>query len=121
MIGKNDCSVELEKWLEDENFKERNKGKGVIIKRWAPQVEILSHPSSGGFSSHYGWNSTMEAISAGVPMITWPMFAEQFFNEKLIVQVLKIGVRIGVEVVVDPMETQKSESFREERGCEESY
>jgi UDP-glucosyl transferase 73C len=49
----------------------------------------------------------MEAISGGVPMITWPMFAEQFFNEKLMVQVLKIGVRIGVKVVVDPMDTFK--------------
>ncbi|KAK2373576.1 UDP-glycosyltransferase 73C3 [Trifolium repens] len=109
VIGKNDCSVELEKWLKEENFEERNKGRGVIIKGWAPQVEILSHPSTGGFLSHCGWNSTMEAISCGVPMITWPMFAEQFFNEKLIVQVLKIGVRIGVEVVVDPMDTFKGE------------
>jgi UDP-glucosyl transferase 73C len=109
VIGKNDCSVELEKWLKEENFEERNKGRGVIIKGWAPQIEILSHPSTGGFLSHCGWNSTMEAISCGVPMITWPMFAEQFFNEKLIVQVLKIGVRIGVEVVVDPMDTFKGE------------
>ena len=31
-------------------------------------------------------------------MITWPIFAEQFYNEKFIVQVLKIGVKIGVEV-----------------------
>ncbi|MCI75433.1 UDP-glycosyltransferase 73D1-like, partial [Trifolium medium] len=42
-------------------------------------------------------------------MITWPLFAEQFLNEKLIVQVLKIGVRIGVEVGVDPMDTFKGE------------
>lgn len=40
----------------------------------------------------------MEGVCAGVPMITWPMFAEQFYNEKLIVQVLKIGVRVGVDV-----------------------
>ncbi|AES81940.1 putative flavonol 7-O-beta-glucosyltransferase [Medicago truncatula] len=109
VIGKNDCSIELEKWLKEENFEERTKGKGVIVKGWAPQVEILSHPSTGGFLSHCGWNSTMEAISSGVPMITWPMFAEQFFNEKLIVQVLKIGVRIGVEAFVDPMEIYKGE------------
>ncbi|XP_061352618.1 UDP-glycosyltransferase 73C3-like [Gastrolobium bilobum] len=110
VIGKNDCSMELEKWLAEENFVERNKGRGVIIRGWAPQVQILSHPATGGFLSHCGWNSTLEAVSAGVPMITWPMFAEQFFNEKLIVQVLKIGVRIGDEAVVDNMETDKAEN-----------
>nr|UXY92010.1 UDP-glycosyltransferase UGT12 [Glycyrrhiza glabra] len=107
VIGKNDCSAKLEKWLEEENFEERNKGRGVVVRGWAPQVQILCHPSTGGFLSHCGWNSTLEAVSAGVPMITWPMFAEQFFNEKFIVQVLKIGVRIGVEGVVDPMEDEK--------------
>ncbi|KAJ1376399.1 UDP-glycosyltransferase family, conserved site [Sesbania bispinosa] len=111
VIRKNDCSAELEKWLKEENFEERNKGRGFIIRGWAPQVQILSHPATGGFLSHCGWNSTLETISAGVPMITWPMFAEQFFNEKLIVKVLKIGLRIGVEVVMDHMEAEKVEKM----------
>ncbi|KAJ1376400.1 UDP-glycosyltransferase family, conserved site [Sesbania bispinosa] len=109
VIGKKDCSDELEKWLKGENFEERNKGRGFIIRGWAPQVQILSHLATGGFLTHCGWNSTLEAVSAGVPMIAWPMFAEQFYNEKLIVQVLKIGVRIGVEAVVSQMETEKGE------------
>lgn len=83
-----------EEWL-PEGFEERTKGKGLIIRGWAPQVVILNHPAVGSFVTHCGWNSTLEGICAGVPMVTWPLFAEQFFNEKLVTQILKIGVSVG--------------------------
>nr|WGG89226.1 glycosyltransferase UGT36 [Helleborus thibetanus] len=81
-----------------EGLEERMKGKGLIIREWAPQVLILDHPAVGGFMTHCGWNSTLEGICAGLPLITWPMFAEQFINEKLLTQVLKIGVSVGNQV-----------------------
>ncbi|KAI3923167.1 hypothetical protein MKX01_028084 [Papaver californicum] len=87
-------SDEDEKFL-PEGFEERMEGKGLIIREWAPQVLILDHPAVGGFMTHCGWNSILEGIAAGVPMITWPMFAEQFYNEKLVTQVLKIGSQVG--------------------------
>lgn len=102
IIRELDISSELEKWLEDEKLEERiiRSRRGLIIRGWAPQVLILSHPSIGGFLTHCGWNSTLEGICAGVPMITWPMFSEQFYNEKFILNVVRIGVRIGAEATV---------------------
>lgn len=88
---------DLAKWMQQSGFEERIKDRGLVIKGWAPQVFILSHASIGGFLSHCGWNSTLEGITAGVPLLTWPLFAEQFLNEKLVVQILKAGLKIGVE------------------------
>ncbi|XP_022767227.1 UDP-glycosyltransferase 73C5-like [Durio zibethinus] len=99
---------EMEKWLAEDGFEERLKGRGLLIRGWAPQVLILSHPSIGGFLTHCGWNSTLEGISAGVPMLTWPMFADQFMNEKLLVQILKVGVRVGVAVSVQMGEEESA-------------
>ena len=92
----NEDEEEKEKWL-PKGFEKRNKMKGVIIRGWAPQVLILGHPAVGAFLTHCGWNSTVEAVSAGVPMITWPVHGEQFYNEKLISEVRGIGVEIGAE------------------------
>ncbi|XP_026426126.1 UDP-glucose flavonoid 3-O-glucosyltransferase 7-like [Papaver somniferum] len=76
-------------------FEERVKGRGLIIRDWAPQLLILDHQAVGGFMTHCGWNSLLESISAGVLMITWPMFTDQFYNEIFITQVIKIGTLLG--------------------------
>ncbi|CAN1278401.1 Scopoletin glucosyltransferase [Linum perenne] len=75
--------------------KKRMEGKGLIIRGWAPQVLILDHKATGGFMTHCGWNSMLESVAAGVPMVTWPLQSEQFINEKLVTDVLRIGVGVG--------------------------
>ncbi|KAK1309153.1 UDP-glycosyltransferase 73C6 [Acorus calamus] len=60
----------------------------LVIVGWAPQVAILSHKKVGGFVTHCGWNLTVEALCAGVAMVMWPRFAEQFMNERVVVEVL---------------------------------
>nr|BBK15462.1 UDP-glycosyltransferase [Polygala tenuifolia] len=89
-------SEEQEEWLPG-GFEERTEGRGLIIRGWAPQVSILEHQAIGAFMNHSGWNSVLESITAGVPMVTWPMVADNFVIEKLVTEILKIGVSVGVK------------------------
>ncbi|GAA0153168.1 transferase [Lithospermum erythrorhizon] len=81
--------------------------RGMIIKGWAPQLLILSHPSLGAFLSHCGWNSTVEAIGRGVPILAWPIRGDQFHNAKLLVNHLKVGKTLLTSD--DPLEMMKKE------------
>ncbi|MBA0574046.1 hypothetical protein Golob_001284, partial [Gossypium lobatum] len=108
VIRGSDASNDVDTWISEDGFEERTKGRALVIRGWAPQVLILSHQAIGGFLTHCGWNSTIEGISAGVPLITWPLFADQFANEKLAVQIVEIGVRVGVE---EPMRWGEEEKI----------
>lgn len=96
VVRKDKKAKDKEEWL-PEGFEKRMETKGLIVRGWAPQVVILDHEAVGAFVTHCGWNSTIEGIAAGKPMVTWPVSAEQFFNEKLVTDVLKIGVAVGVQ------------------------
>ncbi|EPS60351.1 hypothetical protein M569_14451, partial [Genlisea aurea] len=76
------------------NYEERIGGRGVMVTDWAPQLDILSHSSTGGFMSHCGWNSCIESISAGVPIAAWPIHSDQPRNAVLITGILKIGFAV---------------------------
>ncbi|CAM0881748.1 unnamed protein product [Alopecurus aequalis] len=87
-----------------EGFVERTKGTGLAVPLWAPQVEILSHPAVGGFVSHCGWNSTLEAVAAGVPTIAWPLYAEQRMNAKMMSE--RAGMALRPKVREDGVVTR---------------
>lgn len=79
-----------------EGFLTRTRDVGMVVPLWAPQVDILGHPSVGGFFSHCGWNSTLESVTNGVPMIAWPLYAEQRMNATLLTEELGVAVRSEV-------------------------
>ncbi|KAI3887402.1 hypothetical protein MKW92_050788 [Papaver armeniacum] len=83
-------------WLPD-GFEERMKvnDRGILMKKWAPQLEILSHKSTSVFLSHCGWNSVLESLSFGVPMIGWPIAADHFYNSKLLEEEMKVCVELA--------------------------
>ncbi|OIW06383.1 hypothetical protein TanjilG_15028 [Lupinus angustifolius] len=86
-----------EESLEDllpEGFLDRTKEKGMVVRDWAPQVKILSHDSVGGFVTHCGWNSVLEAVCEGVPMVTWPLYAEQHLNMIVLVKEMKVALAL---------------------------
>jgi UDP:flavonoid glycosyltransferase YjiC (YdhE family) len=74
-------------------LQEGTKERGLLVD-WAPQEEVLAHPSTGGFLTHSGWNSTLESIVAGVPMICWPQIGDQQINSRWVSEVWRIGLDI---------------------------
>ncbi|KAJ7950229.1 Glycosyltransferase [Quillaja saponaria] len=98
-------------------LEEETKKRGYIVG-WAPQEEVLAHLAIGGFLTHGGWNSTLESIYAGIPMICWPMFADQQVNSRCVSDLWRIGFdmkdtcdRVIIEKMVRDLMDEKREEI----------
>ncbi|KAM7499316.1 hypothetical protein LguiA_023730 [Lonicera macranthoides] len=96
---------------------EGTRERGYLVG-WAPQEEVLAHPAVGGFLTHSGWNSTLESIIEGVPMICWPYFADQQVNSRFVSEVWKLGLdmkdtcdRVVIENMVRDLMVVRREEF----------
>nr|GEW79037.1 UDP-glycosyltransferase 76G1-like isoform X2 [Tanacetum cinerariifolium] len=114
------------KWIEalPEKFLERVGDKGRIVK-WSPQQEVLAHPVTGCFWTHSGWNSTLESICEGVPMICSPCFVDQPINARYVSDVWKIGIfledgfeRVRIESAIKRIMMDKEGEELRERICD---
>ncbi|KAI6695362.1 hypothetical protein NL676_023072 [Syzygium grande] len=76
-----------------DGFFTRIRNRGMVLPMWAPQTEILAHESIGGFFTHCGWNSTLGSMFNGVPMVAWPLYAEQQMNAAMLAEELGVAVR----------------------------
>ena len=92
-----------------EGFLDRTRQVGMVVTSWAPQVQVLHHVATGGFLTHCGWNSVLESAVHGVPMIAWPLYAEQKMNAAMMVEGAKVAVRarVGEKGVVEREEVVK--------------
>ncbi|TXG74214.1 hypothetical protein EZV62_002793 [Acer yangbiense] len=88
-----------------DDFKESVGERGCIVK-WAPQKEVLAHSSVGGFWSHCGWNSTLESVSEGVPMICRPFSGDQKIISRYVSHVWRVGIEL--ENVIERGEIERA-------------
>ncbi|KAI4305402.1 hypothetical protein L6164_028770 [Bauhinia variegata] len=88
----------------DNSWLRQSSVKGGFVVRWCEQLRVLCHSSIGGFLSHSGWNSTLEALFAGVPMLTFPIYFDQTPNSKQVAEDWKVGWQakrgVGSDIIV---------------------
>ncbi|WMV27571.1 hypothetical protein MTR67_020956 [Solanum verrucosum] len=94
-----------------EGFVRKTEGRGLVVPSWAPQTSILKHRSIGAFLSHCGWNSTLESVIHGVPIIAWPLYAEQRMNATFLAEETGVALKFSKdpgEELVDRNEIEKN-------------
>ncbi|KAG6498252.1 UDP-glycosyltransferase 71K2-like [Zingiber officinale] len=80
-----------------EGFLERTKARGMVWPSWVPQAEILAHRAAGEFVTHCGWNSCLESLQCGVPLLGWPLYAEQHSNAVVMAEEMGVALQLKVE------------------------
>lgn len=94
--------------------------RGLII-RWCNQIRVLSNPAVGGFMTNNGWNSTVESMWCGVPMICNPVAHDQLSNRKLVADNWKVGIRLCDEPLSAGRDQQVAEKIKELMSDEDNW
>ncbi|KAL6660378.1 hypothetical protein ACP70R_001924 [Stipagrostis hirtigluma subsp. patula] len=88
----------------------------ALLTTWCSQEVVLGHEAVGVFLTHSGWNSTLESLCAGVPMLSWPFFAEQQTNCRYKCTEWGVGMEIGGKVRRAELEAMIREVMSGEKG-----
>ncbi|XP_015952609.1 UDP-glycosyltransferase 86A1-like [Arachis duranensis] len=90
-------------------FRKAIRDRGMVIP-WCSQTQVLAHPAIGGFLTHCGWNSILEAIWCEVPLLCFPLMSDQFTNRKQVVDYWKVGINLSDRTVITKEEVSKNVS-----------
>ncbi|MQM11468.1 hypothetical protein Taro_044375 [Colocasia esculenta] len=96
-----------------EGFEKETAGRGLVVG-WSPQDRVLAHLSTGCFLTHCGWNSTLECLASGVPVIAFPHWGDQVTDAKFLVEVFGVGVHLRPQPPGEAVIEEEGPSFTRE-------